>query len=384
MVQTAEEKKKKAQERMQKLRASQKKDETPQEKADRLEHQRVERQANRDKKRVDENKPPARTKAKPKSRQDYKISTTLAQNIDRVIRLKKELGGSGDDLEDVEILEDVTKVMKYLYDKYSNLNTIKSYVSSVIAVFRDIGDLEHPETEKALVLYGDIIKDLKKKIDGVVDKNQKTKDESERWVPWKDIMKVKSINIENHIDRLIFLLYVQNPPRRAEYRTLMVTDASPKHLKTMTKENYVVITKAGNISRIILNDYKTVKSYGQYIIPLTKASPLKHDLKKFIEMNKLKPGEYLFPPMLRHSSGWSSAVTDTFNKIFGKKMSINLLRKSYMSYINELPPAQRSQEKLKQVAVEMGTSLEQLASSYTKVNEDSDSEEDENEKIYHF
>ena len=152
----------------------------------------------------------------------------------------------------------------------------------------------------------------------------------------------------------------------------------------MTDGNYVVVTKAGNISRIILNQYKTAKSYGTYNIPLTKASPLKHDLKKFIEMNKLKPGEYLFPPMLRHSSGWSSAVTDTFNKIFGKKMSINLLRKSYMSYINELPPAQRSQEKLKQVAVEMGTSLEQLASSYTKVNEDSDSEEDENEKIYHF
>ena len=178
-IQTAEEKKKKAQERMQKLRASQKKDETPQEKADRLEHQRVERQANRDKKRVEQNQPPARAKATPRKKQDYKISNTMRQNYDRVLRLKGELGGSDENLDDVDdYLLNTNKVMRYLYDKYSNFNTVKSYVASTVAVIRDIGDLEDKATETALVVYGDVIKHLTKKINEVVDKNQKTPDES--------------------------------------------------------------------------------------------------------------------------------------------------------------------------------------------------------------
>jgi hypothetical protein len=100
----------------------------------------------------------------------------------------------------------------------------------------------------------------------------------------------------------------------------------------------------------VLNQYKTFDKYGQYTINLTKSSTLKTQLKKYITDNKLKAGDYLFSPTLRHESGFSKAVRDTFLEVTGKNLNINMLRKIYVSYINELPANQRTQAILQQVA----------------------------------
>jgi hypothetical protein len=52
-----------------------------------------------------------------------------------------------------------------------------------------------------------------------------------------------------------------------------------------------------------------------------------------------------------------------------------MLRKIYVSYINELPANQRTQAILQQVATAIGTSIDQIISSYTKVDNDSDDDE---------
>jgi len=375
MVQTATEKRLKAQERMRRLRESQKKEETPQEKADRLEHQRVERQANRDKKRVEQNQPPARNKAKPKSTPDYKISSTIAQNLERVIRVKVALGGGDSDLEDFQdYLLNVNNVMEYLNNTYTNQNTVKSYVSSIISVIKDIGDLEDDATDKALKEYSVILTSLKKGIDKVVDKNQKTANEAQNWVKWSVIKKIKVASIEDDLDKIVFLLYTSIPPRRAEYRLLQKTDMPMAKMKLL-RRNFVTTTKAKNVSKIVLGDYKTVDTYNRYIIPMGKSLQLKTLLKKYI--SDIPNGGYIFPPSYRHSAGWSKLVKDVFTRITGKKMTINLLRKSFSSHINELPASQRTQEKLKAYAIEMGTSLEQLTSSYMKINSEDSDDEDE-------
>jgi hypothetical protein len=131
------------------------------------------------------------------------------------------------------------------------------------------------------------------------------------------------------------------------------------------------------LTRIVLNEYKTFDKYGQYVVPLNKSSTLKTQLKKYITDKGLKAGDYLFPPTLRFESGWSKTVRDTFLETTGKNLNINMLRKIYVSYINELPSNQRTQKILQEVATAMGTSLDQISGAYTKVNSDSDSDDDE-------
>lgn len=351
--------------RMQRIRAERKANETEEEKQQRLREQREQRANSRRK-----YNPTPREKAPPRKVQTYKVDDTDNQNISRVLKLQDDLGGSREEL-DFDIILDTELVRKHIEDKYDNLNTRRSYYASLVKILRDFTDNE----DDAINFYQKEMMDAKAIVDKQVAENKKTNKEEERWLDWEQVKKVNSAGIKDDTQRLIYLFYTDLPSRRTEYRILQITNATAQQLKN-TKSypgNYVVITPAGNITRIILNDYKTVDKYGQYIIPLTRSSTLKTQLKKYITDKGLKAGDYLFPPTLRFESGWSKAVRETFLETTGKNLNINMLRKIFVSYINQLPPNQRTQKILQEVATAMGTSLDQISGAYTKV--DSDDEE---------
>ena len=361
--------------RMQRIRKERKENETESEKEERLRKQREQRANSRQKIRDEKGLPPPREKAKPKKLQTYKVNDTDNQNISRVLKLQDDLGGSREEI-DFDILLDQDVIKQHIEETYTNLNTKRSYYASLVKVLSDLG----PEDEDSLAtiqFYRENMMEIKKVVDQIVLENKKTNKETERWLSWPDVKKVNVAGIKNDVQRLIYLLYTDIPPRRAEWRTLKITNATAQQLKNMKSYpgNYVVITPAGNLTRIVLNEYKTVDKYGQYIVPLTRSSTLKTQLKKFIQDNKLKEGDYLFPPTLRFESGWSKAVRDTFLEVVNKSLNINMLRKIYVSYINELPPNQRTQKILQEVATAMGTSVDQISTNYTKVNSDSDEED---------
>jgi len=359
--------------RMARIRKERKENETQSEKEERLRAQREQRNKSRNKIRDEKGLPPPREKAKPKKLQTYKVNDTDNQNISRVLKLQDDLGGSREEL-DFDIILDTEVIRKHIEETYSNLNTRRSYYGSLVKILRDFTDNE----DEAIEFYQKEMMDAKKEVDKKVAENKKTSKEEERWLSWPDVKKVNVAGIKNDTQRLIYLLYTNIPPRRTEYRLLQITNATAQQLKNTTSfpGNYIVLTPAGNITRIILNEYKTVDKYGQFVVPLTKSSTLKTQLKKYITDKGLKAGDYLFPPTLRFESGWSKAVRDTFLEVVGKSLNINMLRKIYVSYINELPPNQRTQKILQEVASAMGTSLDQISGAYTKVDDnDSDDEE---------
>ena len=358
-------KKEEAKLRMQRIRAERKENESKEEKEERLKKQREQRANSRRK-----YNPEPRAKAPPKKVQTYKINDTDDQNISRVLKLQDDLGGSREEL-DFNLILDTELVRRHIEEKYSNLNTRRSYYASLVTILKDFTDNE----DDAIAFYQKEMMDTKAIVDKQIAENKKTSKEEERWLNWDEVKNVNVSGIKNDTQRLIYLFYTDLAPRRAEYRTLKITNLTAQQLKN-TKSypgNYVVITPAGNLTRIILNEYKTVDKYGQYIIPLSRSSTLKTQLKKYITDNKLKAGDYLFPPTLRHESGWSKAVRDTFLETTGKSLNINMLRKIYVSYVNELPANQRTQKILQDVATAMGTSLNQISGAYTKV----DSEDEE-------
>jgi hypothetical protein len=134
-------------------------------------------------------------------------------------------------------------------------------------------------------------------------------------------------------------LYVLIPPRRVQdYQYL-------RWNKTET-ENYV------NSKKLVFNKYKTSKVYDQQTVPIPNA--LHNILKKW----RLKNGgkEYVFSDSTDKPFD-QPVISKMLNNFFGKGVSVNILRHSYISdeVLKDMPALSELEEKAKA----MGNSVSQ-------------------------
>jgi hypothetical protein len=135
------------------------------------------------------------------------------------------------------------------------------------------------------------------------------------------------------------------------------------------KDNYM--TGKGNKSQLVFNSYKTAKFYG---VKTMSCSPeLAKVLNTFI--NHVKPhSDYLL-----NDSNWKPLSQVTFtqrlNKIFGKGVSVNALRHSYLT--DRFQSGKISLKELSQTAKNMGHSLEQSL-EYVKLDAPKESNKSDN------
>ena len=171
--------------RMQRKRAQEKENETQEEREQRLLKQREQKLASRNKIRGEKNLPPARPKAPPRKKQDYKVDSTDDQNLSRVLRLNEALGGSIDEI-DFELISDQDVIKQYIDETYTNLNTKRSYYASLVKVLSDLGP-EDKDSLATIEFYRKEMMDIKKEVDKQVAENKKTRKEEERWLNWETI-----------------------------------------------------------------------------------------------------------------------------------------------------------------------------------------------------
>jgi len=141
-------------------------------------------------------------------------------------------------------------------------------------------------------------------------------------------------------DFIILSLYVLIPPRRA-------LDYTEFKIRSIDKEvdNYF------DKDTFVFNRYKTAKTYGQQIVKIPAS--LQKIIKKWIKIN---PTDYL----LRDKKGnklTGVTLTQRFHKIFGKTVSVNALRHSYLS--NKYQSTIEIDKKLKEDFTNMGSSVSQ-------------------------
>ena len=101
------------------------------------------------------------------------------------------------------------------------------------------------------------------------------------------------------------------------------------------KENYIVVPKRGSLI-VIVNNYKTSEKYGEIKVKLS--STLSKLIRNFIEVEKLKPNDYLFG-----SKNLSQFVTNMNKKIGVQGGGINNYRKMAVSDVlhNNPSPEER-------------------------------------------
>jgi hypothetical protein len=167
-----------------------------------------------------------------------------------------------------------------------------------------------------------------------IKKQEKTESQKENWVDNDELTTIYA-ELKKNAD----LLYKKSHLAKADYQQIQnyvlisllggfyiaprrsLDYSSPFKIKNIDKENDNYLEK----NTMIFNRFKTAKTYGEQKVQIP--TTLKTILNKWIKIN---PTEYLFFDSNMNPLT-SVKITQRLNKIFGKKASINQMRKTYLS-----------------------------------------------------
>jgi hypothetical protein len=266
--------------------------------------------------------------------------------------------------DDVNLLNLILQDMKYLNykfiqklkDDYKNETTFKTYLIPIVKL------LSYADSSKYNKLY-------RYYASYMIDSNNKyEKERNDNYISEENVKKIitdfSNETLLNNVEKLddinnklIYALYTLIPPRRLEYANMYIINKSKK---INNKDNYLVIYKYKPV-KVIFQDYKTNRTFGvqSYDIP----DELAKIIKKYIYKNKLKSGDKLLPFNEKYLS---EVIGKIFFKIYGEKINLNYIRKSYATHINEMNISNNSRSLL---ALAMGHSLAQSAKYKKIINE---------------
>ena len=143
---------------------------------------------------------------------------------------------------------------------------------------------------------------------------------------WKEITELKSKAKEtlSEEDYLLYLLYTEMPPLRADFCNLRIL---PRDKAGLTG-NYIVALKKK--FSLVLQEYKTAKTFGKQVFDLPK-SVVEH-LKQ--TWKDAKPPSSILSVT---ENALSKRVSSIFERLSGKKVSINLLRHAFVKQFLATP-----------------------------------------------
>ncbi|KAI9095904.1 hypothetical protein DFS34DRAFT_651158 [Phlyctochytrium arcticum] len=184
-----------------------------------------------------------------------------------------------------------------------------------------------------------------------------------KYIPWVYVKERSAEHLQNlDLDNctkdelraaIIVSFYTNRPPRRSkDFSTMSLNKDAPNHYDD---ENF----------DIVLNDYKTVNAYGEYVFHVTR-----HE-RKMIEAYRTRfatdEDQNLFTGW---ENRWSEKVASIMQRVVGKPLTSTDMRKLYVSYQTALGNLKYLPER-KKMAYEMGHSINLQALNYTfRIEED--------------
>jgi len=216
-----------------------------------------------------------------------------------------------------------------------NKSSQLAYLQSILSIARISEEFKKMVTQKVL---RDILKETEKLKESESERRDKG-EERKNDISWDDIKACKPKFPKGTEARLIYLLYTELPPLRADYTPMEIVDSKSK--ATDENMNYYVRSKKPHM---LINVYKTASKYGQQRLDVTKEldEAIPKDQKFLFEFN----GEPMNPNTL------SKKVIRAFKKYCDMHITINTLRRSYSKMTMTLSKDQQIENALK-----MGHSL---------------------------
>jgi hypothetical protein len=250
-------------------------------------------------------------------------------------------------------------VLNKLKEKYTNVNTLKSYIARILKIY----DMAHKTRSKEMEVYENALKNFESKHREEVEKNVKNEKQDENWVSWKEIIRLRKLlsqsadqSFDKFVHFLILCLYTYIPPLRADYGEVRVVHDEPKD------DNYNYLVFNEKKPHFIFNQYKTKKTYGvlKIGVPLPLIKILQVWFKKFNKKPKYllirENGDMLGDGRLDQLIIW------IFKKYLKKKIGVSMLRHIF---ITDVVNKMTSIENKKVIARVMGHNL-LMQMEYTK------------------
>jgi hypothetical protein len=155
---------------------------------------------------------------------------------------------------------DLIKVIKTFLKNNENLNTSHTFIAHIKSILKHttlkdmISETDQNEIEKIFLKY----KNLKERKD---DAEEPSKKHQENYIPYDDLVKkYKQVKDKlNWKDKLMYGLYVLQPPLRADYGDVKLILDSDDNDYSDINENYFLIDQ----SKMIINQYKSNKVMGK-------------------------------------------------------------------------------------------------------------------------
>jgi integrase len=242
-------------------------------------------------------------------------------------------------------LKNTDAVMEKI-EKFS-MNTKKTYYITIVSYLKD-----KKVAKKLIKYYTDKMEELNKTFED--HKGEKTETQEKNWMEWEQVLEQYNKLNPKSLGHLVLSLFVLQPPRRSKDYFLM--RIVPGYTETMDKDfNYLDWSSM----RFYFNNYKTKGAYGTQSVEVSpelqevlhKHFPLKKKFDPFFLLQR--DGERL--P--------DNGITRILNTIFGKKISVSMLRNIYLT------SRYGDQEKDKKSTAEaMGTSTDIVSNVYTKTD----------------
>lgn len=259
-----------------------------------------------------------------------------------------------------DVINNIDKIMEF----YQSIpySTRKSHMAALISFIDDDSEKTKPILAK---LRSVLVKDVEE-YNKQIESQEMTDKQKENWIDWNDVLErykaferevvplwklTKAELTKAHYNKLkMFVLiscYVLIPPRRAlDYVAFKIKNINE------TKDNYM---KKRNF---VFNTYKTSKTYGKNEVPIDYK--LYSIIKKWIALND---SEWLITGNNNNMKPISAPqLTSMLNNFFDKKISVNMLRHSFLTHLYKDIPDLKD---MKKTAAEMGHSMDQ-ALEYVK------------------
>jgi len=261
---------------------------------------------------------------------------TIKQYESQLNKLKKSFDTDDwDFITDIDAVEDSLKHLSYL----SQRNMYNAIIVLLLAL-NSKGDYD--ETLKDYQQIRDVLNDQysTEQSEGKVLDSQKDKlvnisvIEDMIETMKKEILvrklKTKTKLTQNDITLVraytLYSMLVRIPTRNDFSNLLYISQTQYKKLKDEEKvENNYLVDQRGNM-KIILNQYKTSKKYGEKIISIP--ADLKKILNSYIKIMDFKINDNIFP---LSRNALTQLLTKTSERYIGKKISTTAIRKSYLS-----------------------------------------------------
>ena len=226
---------------------------------------------------------------------------------------------------------------------YPKDTSYKVYLSCILGLFRyNKSFLKALDEEQEVWLKAFTVAD--EAVDKRYETNTPTDRQKEGYVPFAKIVTERGLQAKGSIARVLLGMYTDLRPMRCEYARVALykdeTDLPPE-----PEANYILL----NPGRLIIATFKTRKHHDAYNIDIPKT--LLDDIKESLKHHKR---DYLFVNAKGEpysQSLFSEWTMREFKRMFGKPLSVALIRHSY---INTLDFNKLSIEEKREIATAMG------------------------------